>query len=395
MLKLGVPVATPVKNTDILLSFKALFNPQEEINKIKNYLRLFLGAEEVYLFGSGREALYYSLFSLKKISKKNKVIIPAFICPSVPNAIRRAGLMPFLADINIPGFGINEEKLHYAMDESVLLVIQTHLFGYPQKIEDIKNIISKYHCFFMEDCAQNLGAKYDGKQSGSFGDFSLISFGMAKVLSLFGGGGFALFNKDLKRIFPPESQFQANIIEEALQFFIMLIKNNLIKFKYLGLIDKIWKRYIQRSGELGNIKVSHFSPIKANLLYKLIINFEKITKKRKETANYYYDNLKNLKGIILPEMDQKAEPVYLRFPILVEDIKLKSILKSKLLKADINISEMYDWENLNKVLSISEKKMNLENTEYASHRMLVLPTHHLLKKKDLDNIIEIFYETIK
>lgn len=395
MIKMGVPVATPIKSIDIISSAKAIFKSKKTIQNLKNDLKDFIGTKEVFLFGSGKEALFYCLNVLKKNDKRKNIIIPAFICPSVPSAIRKAGLIPKLCDINIPGYGLDEECLKKIMNDDVLAIIQAHLFGYPQKIENIKDIANTYKCVLIEDCAQSFGSKYKSIQTGRVGEFAIYSFGMSKPLSIFGGGALAVSEMEFKNNIHTFDYFKNKIYKELIELFKIFILNQIIKLKYLGLLDFIWKKYYQRNNELKNTKLVSFSAVKANLLTLLLKNIEDIRLKRKEISNYYFNNLKNLKGILLPEIVEETEPAYLRFPVLINDLKFKKILIKKLIKAGINASEMYDCINYQKILSVSEKNIDLIKTEFACLRMVVLPTHQYLNKKNLENIIDSFYHTFK
>ncbi len=394
MLKLGVPVATPIKFKDIISSIKALCSPKIQSKKNISNLKSFLKADNIFLFGSGREALYFSLNCLKKIKKRDKVILPAFICPSVPNAIRKAGLIPILCDIKIPGYGINEKELEGIINNDVLAIIQTHLFGYPQSVEEIKSISKRYECFVIEDCAQSFGAKIKGNQVGRSGDFAIYSFGMSKVISLYGGGAF-VSNIEINRNFLDSYEFKYSIFKQFIELIEIFILNGLIKFKYLGLLDIFWKKYFQRKSELKDFKMSGLTPLKLSILNSLLKNFEEITKNRKNIAYTYRENLANLKGLILPEEIEGIEPVYLRYPILVEDLRLKATILKELKKEGINVSEMYDRLSYEKTLPISKKETNLNNTEFAVDRMVVLPTHFLITKKEIEKIIKIFHKELK
>jgi len=388
MLKLGVPVATPLKFEEIFFSFFALLKPKSTVNGFKKELEKFIGSKKIILVGSGREALYIAFEILKKSSNKKEVIIPAFICPSVPFAIRKANLIPVLCDIKIPGYGMNEDDLDKLIDERCLSVIPTHLFGYSQNLEKIKNLCSKFGSYIIEDCAQSFG-----RDTGKTGNLSIYSFGMAKVLSTYWGGALAVNDENLLNDFCNFSEPYSNSI---LQFIILskiFILNLIIRFKFLGPLDYIWKKKFQRSNEFKDFQIKPFYPANCKLGSFLLNRFFEITGRRKEKAIYYYENLKNLKGVVLPTFQENDS--FLRFPILVEDINKKKKLLKSLKRIGINASEMYDKENFEKVLSISKAKGKLLNAEYASERMINLPTHSFLRNKELEKIVDIFYENFK
>ena len=78
----------------------------------------------------------------------------------------------------------------------VRLVILVHLYGTPAKIDEIRAICQKHNAMLIEDSAESFGATYKGKQTGTFGDFSIISFNGNKIITGTSGGMFLTDNKD-------------------------------------------------------------------------------------------------------------------------------------------------------------------------------------------------------
>lgn len=72
----------------------------------------------------------------------------------------------------------------------VRLVVIAHLYGTPGKIDEIREICQKHHALLLEDAAESLGATYKGKETGSFGDLSAISFNGNKIITGSAGGMF-------------------------------------------------------------------------------------------------------------------------------------------------------------------------------------------------------------
>ena len=70
----------------------------------------------------------------------------------------------------------------------VKIVVVAHLYGTPGKIEEIKAICDKNNALIVEDAAESLGATYKGKQTGTFGDYAIISFNGNKIITGSSGG---------------------------------------------------------------------------------------------------------------------------------------------------------------------------------------------------------------
>ena len=70
----------------------------------------------------------------------------------------------------------------------VKLIVIAHLYGTPGKIEEIRAVANRYGALIVEDAAESFGATYDGKQTGTFGDISIISFNGNKIITGSAGG---------------------------------------------------------------------------------------------------------------------------------------------------------------------------------------------------------------
>ncbi len=72
----------------------------------------------------------------------------------------------------------------------VRLVVIAHLYGTPGKIDELKSVCNKHGALIVEDAAESMGATYKGQQTGTFGDFNVISFNGNKIITGSAGGMF-------------------------------------------------------------------------------------------------------------------------------------------------------------------------------------------------------------
>lgn len=72
----------------------------------------------------------------------------------------------------------------------VRLVVLVHLYGTPAKVDEIRAICDRHKALLIEDAAESLGVTYKGKQTGTFGDYSAISFNGNKIITGSSGGMF-------------------------------------------------------------------------------------------------------------------------------------------------------------------------------------------------------------
>lgn len=159
----------------------------------------FLGLPEVQVECSGTVALVVALTTLKRLSGRRSVVIPAYTCPLVALAVLQCGLKPVLCDTRRNHFDLCPEALATASGKDTLAVIPTHLGGRVADIATVTEIAGDVGAYVVEDAAQALGASWKGKPVGSIGDAGFYSLGVGKGLTIYGGGAVAAREEGLRR----------------------------------------------------------------------------------------------------------------------------------------------------------------------------------------------------
>ena len=143
---------------------------------------------------SGTSALHVALLSLN-LKKNDEVIMPSITMSAVAYAIILAGAKPIFADVDNETLNIDLKSVEKKINERTKAVISVALFGLPPDYSKLKNILSKRKkkIFLIEDNAECVFAKHNGKYAGSFGDISTFSFQSSKTFTC-GEGGILLTN---------------------------------------------------------------------------------------------------------------------------------------------------------------------------------------------------------
>ncbi|QWT20490.1 DegT/DnrJ/EryC1/StrS family aminotransferase [Bacillus sp. NP157] len=149
----------------------------------------WIGVEETQLECSGTAALTVALTALAEHARsRREVVMPAFTCPLVPLAVRRAGLEPRLVDLRPGHFDMDPARLAEACNEQTLAVVPTHLGGRTADVASAAAIAASVGAYTVEDAAQAFGARIDGRHAGTHGDAGFFSLAAGKGLSIFEGG---------------------------------------------------------------------------------------------------------------------------------------------------------------------------------------------------------------
>lgn len=180
---------------DLWLAFKALVLPWnwlrwrkgKDVAELEKEFRRYLGVDHALAFQRGRDALYVLLKAME-IGDGDEVILQAYTCVVVPNAIQYTGAHPIYVDIEDGGYNIDPELIEAAITQRTKAIIVQHTFGEPADLEKIQKICQKHKLLLIEDCAHALSAEYNGKKVGTFGDAAIYSFGRDKIISSVWGG---------------------------------------------------------------------------------------------------------------------------------------------------------------------------------------------------------------
>ena len=121
------------------------------------------------------------------------------ICDSVyifgAMAVLYNNAIPVFVDVNATTHNMDPEKIEAAITERTKAIIVTHAWGLPAEMDRIMTIARRHGLVVIEDCAEAVLAKYDGKYTGTWGDIGCFSFQASKQMSL-GDGGMATVQDD-------------------------------------------------------------------------------------------------------------------------------------------------------------------------------------------------------
>lgn len=106
------------------------------------------------------------------------------------NPIVYEGGEPIFIDSEYETWNMDPAALEKAFEmyPEVRLVVLVHLYGMPSKAMEIKRICEKHGALLVEDAAESLGASIGGQQTGSFGDYGVLSFNGNKIITGSSGG---------------------------------------------------------------------------------------------------------------------------------------------------------------------------------------------------------------
>ena len=144
---------------------------------------------------SGTDALLCSLMALK-IGPGDEVICPSFTFFATAGCVARLGATPVFVDIDPSSFNIDPAKIEAKITKKTKAILPVHLFGQCARMEEINAIAARHGLKVIEDAAQAIGAKRNGKPACSLSFAGCLSFYPTKNLGAFGDAGAICTNDD-------------------------------------------------------------------------------------------------------------------------------------------------------------------------------------------------------
>lgn len=165
-----------------------------------------MAAKSTLTVNSGSSANLVAMTSLttsfmgeRQLKPGDEVITCATGFPTTVNPIIQNNLVPVFLDVHVPTYNIDCSKIEEAITSKTKAIMIAHALGNPFDLETICKVAQKYDLFVVEDCCDALGATFNGKSVGSFGDIGTLSFYPAHHITTGEGGAVFTKNNKIKR----------------------------------------------------------------------------------------------------------------------------------------------------------------------------------------------------
>ena len=175
--------------SEVLMSSTSALTQGPYVHAFEKKFANYLGAPNAFALMSAAHGLDIAAM-LINIKPGDEIIIPAHTYCASALAFARRGAVIRWADIRPDTFTASFESIKSLVSEKTKAIVIVHLYGLisPEIVEIVEFAETK-NIFLIEDCAQSLGAKLNGKHCGTFGDIACYSFHAQKNLTTLGEGG--------------------------------------------------------------------------------------------------------------------------------------------------------------------------------------------------------------
>jgi|Deesub1362A_J573_1020465.scaffolds.fasta_scaffold00690_16 perosamine synthetase len=342
----------------------------------------YIGVKYAVAVNSGTAALHIALAVLG-IGPGDEVIVPPLTFFSTISSVLHQNAIPIFADIDLENYCIDPKDIEKRITNRTKAVIPVHLYGDSAEMDEIKMVAKKYKIKIIEDACQAHGTEYKGKKVGSIGDIGCYSFFATKHITT-GEGGMLVTNN-------------RNYAELA-----KMIRNH-------GMSDRNTHKYLGYNYRMNEIA--------AALGIVQLKKIDKLNNKRIKNSLYLINKLneRKIKWLRTPRLKKYIKHTFFWCPILIDEEKLGMTIKDLrkcLLSKGIETRHRY-WQPLYKQEVLIKKnvysrefpfnskhykrkidysKIYLKNAETVAGKIIGLPNHPGLNRKDLDKIVQAIEE---
>lgn len=319
---------------------------------LEEQIAAYCGSSNAIGVSSGTDALILSLRALD-VGVGDEVITVAHTAIATVAAIVAVGATPVLVDIESQYWTIDPNLIEASITTKTKAIIAVHIYGQSVDLQKVSKIAKQYSLYLIEDCAQSIGTKNDGRTVGATGDLGCFSFYPTKNLGAIGDGGMVVTS----------NKFLAERVKRSRQYGW----NQARQVEEMGLNSRL-------------------DEIQAAILLVKLKYLDGDNLRRNAIAKTYLDGIRNPK-FTLPQIRQNTNHSFHLFPVLCET---RDDAINFMSKNSINVGVHYHpachvAEGYKDRIRIGTSGLNV--TERTSARVMSLPMYPELKTADIDKII--------
>jgi len=333
------------------LKFKEKFNPHADCIAV----------------GSGTDALHLA-YVLANIKKNDEVICPVFTCTATNIPLLYLGAKIKFVDVDPLTLNIDINHLRKIVTKKTKVIVFVNYGGIPCNLYELNKIKKKFNLILIQDAAQSLGSKFQGKDISYFADYTIYSFQAIKHITS-GDGGLLLFPKNKKKL----------AIAQRLRWF------GIDRAKKQG---GTWENDIKEIGYKYQM-----TDLGACLLLDSLKNFKSILNHRKKIFNIYKNKLSKIKSLSV--MQPPSNEYLNSFWLCTIICDKRFFLQKKLRELGIETNQVHFRNDRYSIFNKFTKRRIFTNMDKLEDKYLVIPINHKISVKDAHFISNKIIEILK
>ena len=332
------------------------------VNRFEKSIYDYTGTKNALAVTSGTAAIHLALRVLG-IDKDDDVLASTFTFIGSVSAILYQGANPVFLDSEKESWNLDPRLLEQYLttcEKKPKALILTHIYGQVAQIEKIAALCKQYNVYLIEDAAESLGATYNDKHTGTFGDFGIYSFNGNKILTTSGGGMLISDNKEW--------------IDKAM-FYSTQARENELYYEHVE-----YGYNYRMSNVLAAIGVGQMEVIE-----------ERLHKKR-EVFEWYRKELRDLNIEFMPELQNSRGNRWLTTLLFKKETNIHKIINA-LEKSNCESRPLWKPMHLQPLFKECRSLLNGTSEDFFA-RGLCLPSGTLMVRDDVQKVCNIIKENI-
>lgn len=327
---------------------------QKDLADFEANLRRYLNVKHAFGVADGTNALMLALLAID-VGPEDEVIVPAHTYIASAASIHFVGATPVLCECG-PDHLIDVDSARSKITSKTRAIMPVQLNGRTADMHKVMALANEHGLQVVEDAAQALGSKFDGRGAGTFGVAGTFSFYPAKVLGCFGDGGGIVTNDD----------------EVARR--VSLLRDH------------------GRDSE-GEVVAwgtnSRLDNIQAAILNLKLKTFDKDLERRRQLAAIYDEGLRDIPELTLPPApgsDKRHHDVFQNYEVEAER---RDELKRFLEERGVRTIVQFGGKAVHQFAGLGIAGVSLPNTEQLYQRLLLLPMNTTLLDDDAEYVVDV------
>jgi len=268
--------------------------------------------------GSSANLLALSCLTSPQLGKRqllpgDEVITVAAGFPTTVNPILQNQLVPVFVDVTLPSCNLDVSLLKGALSPRTRAIMIAHTLGNPFDLSEVSAFAKEHNLYLIEDCCDALGAEFDGKHVGTFGDLATVSFYPAHHITTGEGGAILTSRPKLKTLLESFRDWGRDCWCDP-------GKSNTCDKRFDWQLGELPEGYDHKYiySHIGyNLKMTD---MQAAIGTSQIRKLPEFIEKRRHNFSFLRERIQRSEDfLLLPESHPKANPSWFGFLILVRD----------------------------------------------------------------------------
>ena len=343
----------------------------------------------------GRSGLYALLKCLG--ITHSEVIVPAYTCVVVANAVVYSGNTPRFVDVSLDNYNMDLDILEKAINDRTRAIVGTSLFGYPYDVDRLKDIIKRSgrDILLIQDCAHSFGTEYKDELLCNKGDAALFAFSITKPISSVYGGMITTNSEEIYKKLKKyrDENFTEPSLGQNLKMLSLFLTTYAAFFdpfygfvdfleRRTAVLDPIAKYYREDAIDMPEDYMNKLPSLNAGIGSIQLDKYDGIKKRRRVIAKFYHDALESIKALKPPLLIEGATYLY-----CVSMVERKEKLIEYMRKNGVQIGSYIEYAIPCMKAYEKYRSGDYPNAYMCSRNIINLPSHPSLSEADLSKIV--------